>query len=125
MLSQNEERGISCSDKTFFLKKLTAARIEPELEDVHGDTAPTLKIVYFWINEFKRDRTTTKDEAHPGRPIEVTAPEMIENILCIVMEDREIKMREIDEIAEISVRVVHNILHEKLEMKNMCARWVL
>ena len=41
------------------------------------DTAPTLKTVYFWINEFKHSRTSKKDEAYPGRPVEATAPEMI------------------------------------------------
>ena len=38
------------------------------------------------------------------------------------MEDRRIKMREIAEIVGISVGAVHNILHEKLYMKKMCAR---
>ena len=67
---------------------------------------------------------STKDEACPGRPVEAIAPEMIEKIHRIVMEDRRIKVREIAEIVGISVRVVHNILHEKLKMKKMCARWV-
>ena len=40
------------------------------------------------------------------------------------MEDRRIKVREIAEIFGISVGVKHNILHEKLEIKKMCARWV-
>ena len=40
------------------------------------------------------------------------------------MEDRRIKVCEIDAIVGISVGAVHNILHEKLEMKKMCARWV-
>jgi len=42
--------------KHFYLKKWTAAQIKAELDEVHGDSAPTLKIVYFWINEFKRGR---------------------------------------------------------------------
>ena len=40
------------------------------------------------------------------------------------MEDRRIKVREISEIVRISVGAVHYILHEKLEMKKRCARWV-
>ena len=65
-----------------------------------------------------------KDKAPPGRPVEATAPEMIEKIHRIAMEDRRIKVREIAEIVGISVGTVHNILHEKLEMRNMCARWM-
>ena len=49
---------------------------------------------------------------------------MIEKIHRIGMENRLIKVREIAEIVGISVGAVHNILHEKLEMKKMCARWV-
>lgn len=36
------------------------------------DSTPSLKTISFWINEFKRGRTSTEDEARPGRPIEVT-----------------------------------------------------
>ena len=43
--------------------KWTAAKIKVELDEVHGDTAPTLKTVYFWINEFKRGQTSTKNKA--------------------------------------------------------------
>ena len=64
-----------------------AAQIKAELDKVHGDTATTLKTVYFWINEFKRGRTSTKYEAHPGRSVEASAPEMIEKIHHIIMQD--------------------------------------
>ncbi|KMQ87583.1 mariner transposase [Lasius niger] len=110
--------------KHFYLKKWTAAQIKAELHEVHGDSAPALKTVYFWINEFKRGRTSTKDEARPGRPVEATTPEVIKKIHRIVMEDRRMKVRDIAEIVGISVGGVYNILHEKLEMKKLCARWV-
>jgi len=33
--------------KHFYLKKWTAAQIKAELDEVHGNSAPTLKTVYF------------------------------------------------------------------------------
>ena len=81
--------------KQLYLKKRTAAQIKSELDEVHRDTAPTLKTVYFWINEFKCGQMTTKDEARLGRPLQATAPEMIEKIYCILKEDHRIKVREI------------------------------
>ena len=36
--------------------------VKAELDEVHEESS-SLKTVYFWINEFKRGRTTTKDEA--------------------------------------------------------------
>ena len=65
-------------------------------------SVPSLKTVYFWINEFKRDRTTTKDETRSGRPIEVTTSDMMEKIHHMVMEDRRIKVREISKAVGIS-----------------------
>ena len=55
--------------KHFHLKYWMAAQIKAELDEVHGESARSLKIVYFWINEFKRSRTITKDEARSGLPI--------------------------------------------------------
>ena len=48
--------------KHFYLKKWTAAQIKAELNEVHGNSAPTLKTIYFWINEFKRGRTCTEND---------------------------------------------------------------
>ena len=80
--------------KHSYLKKWTTAQIKAKFDEVHRDTALTLKTVYFWINEFKRGRMSTKDEARPGHPVEAIAPEMIEKIHCILMEDRRIKARD-------------------------------
>ena len=66
-MEKNEFRAVI---KHFYLKKWTAAQIKIELDDVHGDCAPSLKTVYYWIGEFKHGRTATEDEARPGRPIE-------------------------------------------------------
>ena len=110
--------------KHCYLNKWRAAKINAELDEVHADAAPTLKIVYFWIDKFKRGWVSMKYEARPGRPVEATAQKMIEKIYRIVMEVRRIKVREIVEIVEISVHAVHNILHEKLEMKTMYAQCV-
>jgi len=46
---------------------------------------------------------------------------MIEKI-CIIMEDRRMKMRDIAAIVGISVDRVHNILHKELEMKKFYTR---
>ena len=70
-----------------------AAQIKAELDEVHGESASSLKIVYFWINEFKSGRTTTKDKARSGHTIEITTSNMVEKIHHMVMEDRGIKVK--------------------------------
>ena len=83
-----EKNKFSAVIKHFYLKKWMAAQINAELDEVHGDSAPVLKTVYFWINEFKRDQKCTEDEVHSRRPIEVTTTDIVEKIHGIVMEDR-------------------------------------
>ena len=69
------------------------------------------RLFIFWLIQ---NRTSIKDEARPGCPIEVTTPEMIEKIHRIVMEDCRIKVRDIAEIRGILEDKVHNILHKEL-----------
>ncbi|XP_023217030.1 histone-lysine N-methyltransferase SETMAR-like [Centruroides sculpturatus] len=110
--------------KHLYLKGLTPKEIKAELDEVHGTSAPVFATVYNWVNEFKRGRTSTKDEHRSGRPVEVTTPEMIDKIHDMVLSDRRIKVREIVEATGISQGTVFSILHEKLGVKKISARWV-
>jgi hypothetical protein len=42
----------------------------------------------------------------------------------VVLDDRRMKVREIAETIGISKERVGYILHEELDMKKLCARWV-
>ncbi|EFN90124.1 hypothetical protein EAI_08366, partial [Harpegnathos saltator] len=66
--------------------------IKAELDEVHGTSAPVFATVYNWVNEFKRSRTSTKDEHLSGRPVEVTTPEMIDKVHDMVLSDRRIEV---------------------------------
>ena len=108
--------------KHFYFKYWKAAQIKAELDEVHGESAPSLKTVYFYINEFERGRTKTKDEARSECLLEVTTLNMVEKIHHMVMKDRRIKVREISKAVGISTE---RVLHEKLvEVREVCARWV-
>ncbi|CAK9827513.1 Histone-lysine N-methyltransferase SETMAR [Anthophora retusa] len=120
-MDKNEFRAVI---KHFYLKKWTAAQTKAELDEVHGDSAPSLKTIYFWINEFKHGRTCTKDKARSRRPVEITTSDIVEKIHGMIMENRRMKVREIAETVGISTERVHHILYEKLHVKKLCARWV-
>lgn len=110
--------------KHLHLKGLKPKEIKAELDHVHGTSAPVFATVYNWVNEFKRGRTSTQDEPRSGRPVEVTTPEMIDKIHDMVLNDRRIKVREIVEATGVSQGTVFSILHEKLGVKKVSARWV-
>ena len=80
--------------------------------------------VYNWANEFKRGCTFTKDQNRSGRPVEVTTPEMIDKIQDMILSDQRIKVRKIVETTGISQDTVFSILHKKLGVKKISARWV-
>ena len=98
--------------KHLYLKGLTPKKVKAELDEVHGTSAPVFATIYNWVNEFKRVRTSTKDEHSSGRPVEVTTPEMIDKIYEMVLSDRRIKAREIVGAIGIMQGTVFSILHE-------------
>ena len=68
----------------------------------YKDNAPSMIIIRYWYNEFKRGRTSIFDEKRPGRPIEVTTEDMVNKIHDIVLADRRVKIREIANIQQRS-----------------------
>ena len=103
--------------KHHYIKGSTAKKIKDELGLVHGTSAPSFATVYNWLNEFTCGRTPTKDRPWSGRPLEVTTPEMIDEIQDMLLADRRLKLSEIFEVTGISKGSVVSILHEKLCMK--------
>ncbi|XP_023236182.1 uncharacterized protein LOC111635452 [Centruroides sculpturatus] len=52
-------------------------------------------------------------------------PEMVEKIHKMVLDDSQLKVRELADMVGISKSAVHRILTENLDMRKLCARWVL
>ena len=119
------EKWKKVSFEQWYLRGLTPKEIKAELNKVHGTSAPVFSTVKYWATEFKRGRTSTKDENRSERPVEVTTPEMIDKIHDMVLSDRQIKVRKIIEPTCISQGTVFLILHEKSDVKKISARWVL
>jgi transposase len=78
-----------------------------------------------WAAKFKHGCTSLEDEPCEGRPNSAPPPEIIEQVHDMLLDDRRIKVREIAETIGISKECVGYILHEELDMKKLCAKWVL
>jgi len=103
---------------------LDGKEIKVKLHAVYKDHASSMTTIRYWFNEFKRGRTSVFDEERLGCPIEVTTKDMVNKIHDIVLADRQVKIREIADIVNISIERVQNILHEKLGMRKLSARRV-
>ena len=105
--------------KQLYLKSLTPKEIKVESDEVHRTSPPVFATVYNWVNEFKRGRTSTKDEHLSERPVEVTTPEMVDKIDNMVLSDQRIGVREIVKVTGILQGTVFSILHKNLGVKKI------
>ena len=107
-----------------YLKGKTGKEIHGELADVCGSSAPSYTQVKFWVVEFKRGRTSLEDEARSGHPLDATDEEMCMKVRDLVYSDRRIQVEEIAQALGISHGGVSTILHDRLDMRKLTARWV-
>jgi DNA-binding Xre family transcriptional regulator len=91
---------------------------------VHGDSFPSFSTIKKWASKFKRGCTSLEDDPREGRPKSATTPEIIEQVHDMVLDDRRMKVREIAETIGISKERVRYILHEELDVKRLCTKWV-
>jgi len=109
----------------FFVKEgLTPNEIHLKFIKVYGDSSPSFSTIKKWAAEFKRGRICLEDDPRKKRPKSATTPEIIEQVHDILLGDRQMKVCEIAETTGISKERVRYILHEELDMKKLCARWV-
>lgn len=110
--------------KHCFLMKKNTVEAQQWLQKHYSDSAPPKSTIIYWYGEFKRGRTSTSDAERSGRPIEVVTPENIKKIHKMILENRKITLYEIVDALNISYERVHHMVHEKLEMRKLLAKWV-
>ena len=111
--------------KNGFVKEgLTPHEIYLKFIQVYGDSSPSFSTIKKWATEFKRGRTSLEDDPCEAHPKSATTPEIIEQVHDMVLDEWRMKVHEITETIGISKEHVGYILHEELDMKKLCARWV-
>jgi transposase len=91
---------------------------------VYGESAPSYYKVKFWSKQFKWGRESTEDDPHTGRPVEATSEEMCQKLKSLILANRRMKVLRLAEETGISADAVWTIIHEKLDMSKVSARWV-
>lgn len=100
------------------------SEIYDRMVNVYGNDAPSLSTVKKWAALFKAGRASVQDDPRSGRPVEVVTDEKCDAVRRLVEEDRRIKVFQLAEEVGISVGSVETILHDKLGLSKVCARWV-
>ena len=107
-----------------YLKAKTGQEIHCELTNIYGSSAPLYAQVKFGVGEFKHGRTSLEDETRSGRPSYTTDEKMCNKVRDLVYSDRRVKVEEIANALHISHGSVSTILHDRLGMYMLTARWV-
>ena len=84
-ISTKSRRELSSS--FFFLQGKAPKEIHAILTETLGEHAPSYATVKIWVSQFQRDEFSTCVVPLPGRPKTVTTPEIIEQILDLILED--------------------------------------
>ena len=107
-----------------YLKCKTNKDTHGEIADVYWSSAPSYAQFKFWVGEVNRHRTSLEDEARSGLPLYATDEEMCKKVRDLVYSDRRIQMEKIAQALGISHGSVSTILHDRLGMRKLTARWV-
>uniref|UniRef100_A0A3B3S1G4 Mos1 transposase HTH domain-containing protein n=1 Tax=Paramormyrops kingsleyae TaxID=1676925 RepID=A0A3B3S1G4_9TELE len=91
--------------------------IHERMTAVYGESAPSSYKVKFWSKQFKWDRESIEDDPHTGRPFLIKVEDLI-------LSDRRLKVCRMADKMGISAGTVLKIIHEKLGMAKVSARWV-
>ena len=100
--------------KHHFLRGKTLSETKAKIHKYYSYTSTSLGMVQKWFTEFRCGRTSTETIPSPGRPNEISTPEMINEIHNIVLNDPKVQVREIAEIVSISTERLVNTLHTHL-----------
>ena len=123
-MSKNHEIEQRAVIRYLMRKNKTGQEIFDELKTAYGDDGLAFSTVKSWMTKFRAGRDSFENEQQPRPTATVTTDEIIDKIKNLVVADRRLKIREIAAEVGISTERVHFVLHEKLGMTKVCARWV-
>jgi hypothetical protein len=84
-------------------------QIKDQLDSVYGDSAPTSITVKFWEIEFKYGHKSMGDYEHSRHPKTATTNENIAKVHQMVLDNCQIKVRDIAEVMNMSKECVCHI----------------
>ena len=119
-----QQHGDASRQQFVSLQDKAQKEIHAILTQTLGEHAPSYTIVRNWVDRFKRGDFSTCDAPRPGRRKIVNNPEIIDQILELILEDRRISAKSRAEQLGISREWVGFIIHEDLDVRKLSAKWV-
>ncbi|UYV75970.1 hypothetical protein LAZ67_13001971 [Cordylochernes scorpioides] len=122
--SKMETNEIRAVIKYLCKKGMSQKEIYEDMVDTLRKDAPSYSTVKKWVAAFKLGRISTEEEYRPGRPVESVIQENIYKMHDLVMLDRRMTVRQIEETFGNPKTTVDRIMREHLGLRKLSARWV-
>ncbi|CAK9827675.1 Protein GVQW3 [Anthophora retusa] len=103
---------------------VNGSEIHARMLKVYGNKCLHRSNTYKWVEQFKNGRESVDDAQRSGRPVQVSTSSLEFRIDEIIRDNRRTTVEMIAGKVSTSVGTVHNIIHNKLQYKKTCARWV-
>ena len=93
------------------------------LVKAYGDAAMKRTTLHKWYMRYENGYESVMDEQRSGCPTSITS-QKVQEIKELLDKDRRIVVREVSQRVDCSVGTVHTIIHDNLNMRRLCARWI-
>ena len=77
-----------------------------------------------WVRRFNDGRESIENDPRVGRLVSVLTEKNVATVKTLIEEDARYTVQEIEELSGIHSSSVLKILHERLGLCKICARWV-
>jgi tryptophanyl-tRNA synthetase len=94
------------------------------LNEAFGEQALSQARTFEWFKRFKDGRESVEDDKHSGRPSTCTTPEMIAEVLEVILEDRRQTIHDACNRVGLSYGSCQHILADELSMRRIAAKFV-
>jgi len=94
------------------------------LKEAFGEQALRQARTSEWFKRFKNGRESVQDDKHSGQPSTCTTPEMIAEVLEVILEDRRQTIHDVCNRVGLSYGSCQHILADELSMRRITAKFV-
>ena len=94
------------------------------MTEVYNDRTLTYSKIVDWTRRFREGRESIEDKPRAGRPISGASDKFVLEVSELLEEDPHISLVEIANAVGVSTGTAHTIVHETLQFRKICARWV-
>ena len=98
--------------------------IHADLQKVYGNGALKYATVCNWVRCFNDCLESIENDPRADRPVSILTEKNVATLKSLIEQDARYTMQDIEELSGIHSSSVSKILHERLGLRKVCARWV-